>query len=310
MMNTTVVSFLSLGAGFVLMIVGADRLIKGAIDLALKLNLSKVFIGAVFVGFGTSAPELVTSLYSAYSGEGVLAAGNVIGSNIFNSSLVMGTCLLFPFILSKSEKSLQNAVLLILPSVLIFVFASDLKFTVFEGILLLIPLPIFLYLMMKEGVGTDEVEEHKTSIPLDFFWITAGAVALFIGSTLSIKASLNLVDLFGISKGFAGAVILAAGTGLPELVTTIVAGFKKEMSLAFANILGSNALNVFGVLSLSAIIFPFDINQEMATFNAPVLLAVSVFGLMPIMIFKNQAFLKTWAAVLFGAYLVFSWFSF
>lgn len=309
-MNTTTLSMLGLGGGFLLMIVGADRLIKGAVDLALKLNLSKVFIGAVFIGFGTSAPELVTSLFSAHAGEGVLAAGNVIGSNIFNSTLVMGTCLLFPFALSKSEKSLQNVVLLILPSVLMLIFASDLKFTVLEGILLLIPLPIFLYLMMKEGAGTDEVEEQPTSILLDLFWITAGGFALFFGSTFAIKASLNLVDLFGISKGFAGAVILAAGTGLPELVTTIVAGFKKEISLAFANILGSNALNTFGVLGLSAILFPFDINTEMATVNAPFLVAVSVFGLMPLMIFTNRIFIKTWSVVLFGAYLSFAYFSF
>lgn len=292
------------------MIVGADRLIKGAVDLALKLNLSKVFIGAVFIGFGTSAPELVTSLYSAYSGEGILAAGNVIGSNIFNSTLVMGTCLLFPFVLSKSEKSLQNTVWLILPSVLIFVFASDLRLTSLEGFLLLIPLPIFLYQMMKAGAGSDEVNENPTALWVDLLWINIGGAALFFGSTFAIEASLKLVDIFGISKGFAGAVILAAGTGLPELVTTVVAGFKKEMSLAFANILGSNALNAFGVLGLSAVLFPFEINPEMATFNAPVLVAVSVFGLMPIMIFRNQIFLKTWAAVLFGAYLTFSWFSF
>jgi len=309
-MNTMTLSFLGLAGGFVLMVVGADRLIKGAIDLALKLNLSKVFIGAVFVGFGTSAPELITSLYSAYFGEGVLAAGNVIGSNIFNSTLVMGTCLLFPFVLSKSEKSLQNAVLLILPSVLILIFASDLQFSVLEGILLLIPLPIFLYLMMKEEAGTDEIEEHHSALYLDLLWIFAGGTALFFGSTFAIKASLNLVDLFGISKGFAGAVILAAGTGLPELVTTVVAGVKKEISLAFANILGSNALNTFGVLGLSAIIFPFEIDHKMAVFNAPSLLAITVVGLVPIMVFKNKVFLKVWAAVLFATYLSFSWLSF
>ena len=309
-MNPSAFAFLSLFAGFTLMVLGADRLIKGAVDVALKFNLSKVFIGAVFIGFGTSAPELVTSLFSAHSGEGVLAAGNVIGSNIFNSTLVMGTCLLFPFVLSKSERSLQNGVLLILPSLLMLIFASDLKFSSFEGLLLLIPLPIFLWLMMKEGSGADEVEESTSPLWADSMWVMFGGAALFFGSTIAIKASLNLVEIFGISKGFAGAVILAAGTGLPELVTTVVAGFKKEISLAFANILGSNALNTFGVLGAAATFFPFDINTQMATVNAPVLLAISAFGLLPLMFLSHKVFLKIWAAVLFLAYLSFSYFSF
>lgn len=309
-MNSTLLAFLSLLIGFALMVFGADRLIKGAVDIALKFNLSKVFIGAVFIGFGTSAPELVTSLFSAYTGEGVLAAGNVIGSNIFNSTLVMGTCLLFPFVLSKSERSLQNGVLLVLPALLILIFASDLKLTAFEGILLLIPLPIFLYLMAKEGAGTDEVEESTSSIWMDLLWLNLGGAALFFGSTFAIKASLNLVEIFGISKGFAGAVILAAGTGLPELVTTVVAGFKKEISLAFANILGSNALNTFGVLGASVTLFPFTIDKQMATVNTPVLLAISLFGLLPLMFLKNKNLLKFWAVALFATYFSFSYLSF
>lgn len=309
-MNTTPLAFLSLLTGFALMVFGADRLIKGAVDIAVKLNLSKVFIGAVFIGFGTSAPELITSLFSAYTGEGILAAGNVIGSNIFNSTLVMGTCLLFPFVLAKSERSLQNGILLVLPSLLILIFASDLKFSALEGLLLMIPLPIFLWLMIREGAGADEVEESTSSIWMDLLWLNLGGITLFFGSTIAIQASLNLVELFGISKGFAGAVILAAGTGLPELVTTLVAGFKKEISLAFANILGSNALNTFGVLGASVAFFPFEIDKHMATVNAPVLLAISLFGLLPLMFFKNKIFLKVWAALLFIAYFSFSYFSF
>lgn len=292
------------------MIIGADRLIKGAVEIALKFNLSKVLIGAVLVGFGTSAPELFTSLYSASVGEGVLAAGNVIGSNIFNSTLVMGTCLLFPFILSKKEKSLQNIVLLLLPSVLVLVFASDLSFSLLEGVLLLIPLPVFLYLMAQQEADEDFEDSSNVNLVLSAFWIFIGGAGLYFGSNFAIQGSLELVEIHGLSKGFAGAVILAAGTGLPELVTTIVAGVRREISLAFANIVGSNALNVFAVLGLSSLIFPFDVPRSMAFFNAPVLLGITIVGLLPLMFISHRVFLKIWAAILFGVYLSFTYVSF
>ncbi|MGH1467339.1 MAG: sodium:calcium antiporter [Bdellovibrionales bacterium] len=310
-MNPSLIPCIYLLVGFALMIIGADRLIKGAVDIAVKFNLSKVLIGAVLIGFGTSAPELFTSLYSASVGEGVLAAGNVIGSNIFNSTLVMGTCLLFPFILSPSEKSWQNIILLLLPSVLILIFASDLNFSKLEGLLLLTPLPVFLYLMITQTDGDDDDMDTAGNINLvySFLWIALGGAGLYFGSNFAIKGSLELVSILGLSKGFAGAVILAAGTGLPELVTTIVAGVKREISLAFANIIGSNALNAFAVLGISSALFPFNIPSNMAAFNAPILLAVSIFGLLPLMFFTNKYFIKTWAGVLFGAYLTFTFLS-
>lgn len=309
-MNTSLIPFAFLLFGFALMIIGADRLIKGAVEIALKFNLSKVLIGAVLVGFGTSAPELFTSLYSASIGEGVLAAGNVIGSNIFNSTLVLGTCLLFPFVLSKAEKSWSNTVLLMLPSVLILIFASDLSFSMLEGILLLVPLPVFLYMMSQQETEEEFDDLSNVNLVKSVFAILVGGAGLYFGSNFAIKGSLELVEIYGLSKGFAGAVILAAGTGLPELVTTIVAGFKREMSLAFANIVGSNALNTFAVLGLSALIYPFEIPSSMAYFNAPILLGVSLFGMVPLMFFSNKIFLKTWSALLFGAYGAFIYVSF
>lgn len=309
-MSPTVIPAVYLASGFLLMIIGADRLIKGAVEIAFKFNLSKILIGAVLIGFGTSAPELFTSLYSASIGEGVLAAGNVIGSNIFNSTLVMGTCLLFPFALSKSEKSWQNIVLLLLPAVLILIFASDLSFSILEGLLLLIPLPIFLYFMSQQKSDEGFKDCGNINLIMSFFWIFLGGAGLYFGSNFAVKGSLELVSLFGLSKGFAGAVILAAGTGLPELVTTLVAGIKREISLAFANIVGSNALNAFAVLGLSVTVFPFSIPKDMAYFNAPILMGISIFGLLPLMFFTNKVFIKVWAAILFTTYLVFTYVSF
>jgi cation:H+ antiporter len=202
-------------------------------------------------------------------------------------------------------------VLLILPSALILIFALDFNISSMEGLLLIAPLPIFLYLMIKQGAGTEAVENTGSiNLVLSFLWIFLGGGALYFGSSLAISGSLELVALHGLSKGFAGAIILAAGTGLPELVTTIVAGVKRETSLAFANIVGSNALNAFGVLGLSALLFPFDVPSTIAFSNAPILLAVSVVGLTPLMIISNQYFLKFWSLVLFCFYAAFMWTSF
>jgi cation:H+ antiporter len=212
--------------------------------------------------------------------------------------------------LSKAEKTWGNTILLILPSVLILIFSSDLSFSMLEGILLLIPLPVFLFMMSKQE--TEEKFEDLSNVNLvkSSFWIFIGGAGLYFGSNFAIKGSLELVEIFGLSKGFAGAVILAAGTGLPELVTTIVAGFKREMSLAFANIVGSNALNAFAVLGLSALIYPFDIPSNMAYFNAPILVGISFFGMVPLMFFSNKVFFKTWSVLLFASYVTFTYVSF
>ncbi len=313
-MGSSLIPCVFLLSGFILMAFGAHNLIKGAIEIAEKFSFSKVLIGTVLLGFGTSAPEFFTSFYSASVGEGVLAGGNVIGSNIFNSSLVMGTCLIFPFVLSPSEKSWQNIIFLLLPSILVVIFGNDLFFSKLEGFLFLIPLPIFLYLMVRQK---DEKSSHDSlstlkniNLTFSFFWVFIGSAMLYLGSNLTIKASLQLVSIFNLSKGFTGAVILAAGTGLPELVTTIVAGFRREISLAFGNIVGSNALNVFAVLGGVSILFPFKISKSMAYFSAPALLGLTLFGLAPLMFFSNKYFIKIWALVLFIFYLGFTYISF
>ena len=290
--------------GFTFMIFGAERLVKGASSLAIKLNLSKAFIGAVLVGFGTSAPEFFASLYSASIGEGMLAAGNVIGSNIFNSTLVMATCLLFPFVITKTERHISNWILILLPAIMAVLFLKDLTLTRLEGGFLLTPLPFFFYILFKQGNSEDEVEENKDSVFMNFLWVFLGMIGLYFGSDFAVSGSLGVSDYFGLSKGFAGAIILATGTSLPELITTIVAGFKKEISLALANIVGSNALNVFGVLGASAVLFPFSVEPYMAHQNAFLLLLISAM-LIPLLIVRSNIFHKLWAVILFSLYIVF-----
>ncbi len=310
-MSVFLIDFLKLIASFVSMIVAADILIKGAVILSEKFNLPKAFVGAVFVGLGTSAPELFASLMSAYLGEGVLAAGNVMGSNIFNSTLVMGACLFFPFHLSKAEKSVTNLIWVLLPAAMLWVFIRDGAFSIVEGVLFLTPLPFFLYSMITSGVveepDAEILEESKESIKIVLkavAFIVFGALFLAVGANLGIQGSLGLVDYFGIPKAFAGAIIIAAGTGLPELVTTVVAGLKKETDLAFANIMGSNALNIFLVLGLSSSLFPFKVSQEMATRDSFYLFGVALM-LLPVLVLSKRSLQLAWGGALLMAYCTF-----
>lgn len=292
--------------GFTLMILGAERLVKGASALAVKLNLSKAFIGAVLVGFGTSAPEFFASLYSASIGEGMLATGNVIGSNVFNSTLVMATCLLFPIIITKAERHYSNWIMILLPAVMVVFFLRDLELSRLEGFALLSPLPFFFYTLFKQENDSEEavVQGAKDSVFINSLWVFIGMLGLYFGSDYAVAGSLKVAGHLGLSKGFAGAIILATGTSLPELITTIIAGMKKEISLALANIVGSNALNVFGVLGASAVFFPFSVEAYMAHQNAFYLLIISAM-LLPILIVRSNIFHKFWAFILFALYILF-----
>lgn len=295
------------------MILGAERLVKGAASIATKFNLSKAFIGAVLVGFGTSAPEFFASFYSASIGEGVLTAGNIIGSNVFNSTLVMATCLLFPFKLSKQEKHFSNWIWILLPSFLVFFFLRNLKLSSIEGLLLLLPLPVFFYTLFKQeeesvpldaGGGDDAVNTQSISMPTNIGWVILGMLGLYFGSDFAVTGSLKVSDQLGLSKAFAGAIILALGTSLPELITTLVAGIKKEISLALANVIGSNALNVFGVLGVSALVHPLTVDKVIAYNHSTYLLLIS-FMLLPVLIIKSNSFHKFWALILFALYATF-----
>ena len=318
-MNTQLTIDLSIIlAGFLLMILGAERLVKGASSIATKFNLSKAFIGAVLVGFGTSAPEFFASFYSASIGEGVLTTGNIIGSNVFNSTLVMATCLFFPFKLSKQEQHYSNWVWILLPSFLIIFFLRDLRISSLEGSLLLLPLPVFIYMLFKqeeeeeESVHVNHNDESETkdlgsqniSMPLNMGWVVLGMLGLYFGSDFAVSGSLRVSDQLGLSKAFAGAIILATGTSLPELITTLVAGFKKEISLAMANVIGSNALNVFGVLGASALFHPLTVDKLIA-YNHSVYLLLISFMLLPVLMIKSNSFHKFWALILFALYATF-----
>ena len=251
-------------SGLLLLIVGSNYLLKSAVDLSIKLNLSKVVIGLTVVSFATSAPELLISISSALKGSADIAISNVIGSNIANLGLVLGTALCFTKIkIPKSNMKFDWTFLMII-SFLFFYFINDLSVNRLEGILLFLALMLFLFFIIKIRDDSD-VEEIKITTSSNYkilILILVSSTLLYYGSELFVNSSIYFAEYFGVSERVIGLTLVAIGTSLPELVTTLVAIYKSELDISIGNIIGSNIFNILAVIGLTSIVTDLNILSE------------------------------------------------
>tara|TARA_B100000902_G_scaffold357526_1_gene372070 strand:- start:465 stop:1394 length:930 start_codon:yes stop_codon:yes gene_type:complete len=251
-------------SGLLLLIVGSNYLLKSAVDLSIKLNLSKVVIGLTVVSFATSAPELLISISSALKGSADIAISNVIGSNIANLGLVLGTALCFTKIkIPKSNMKFDWTFLMII-SFLFFYFINDLSVNRLEGILLFLALMLFLFFIIKIRDDAD-VEEIKITTSSNYkilILILVSSTLLYYGSELFVNSSIYFAEYFGVSERVIGLTLVAIGTSLPELVTTLVAIYKSELDISIGNIIGSNIFNILAVIGLTSIVTDLNILSE------------------------------------------------
>ena len=251
-------------SGLLLLIVGSNYLLKSAVDLSIKLNLSKVVIGLTVVSFATSAPELLISISSALKGSADIAISNVIGSNIANLGLVLGTALCFTKIkIPKSNMKFDWTFLMII-SFLFFYFINDLSVNRFEGVLLFLALILFLVFIIKIRDDSD-VEEIKITTSSNYkilILILVSSTLLYYGSELFVNSSIYFAEYFGVSERVIGLTLVAIGTSLPELVTTLVAIYKSELDISIGNIIGSNIFNILAVIGLTSIVTDLNILSE------------------------------------------------
>lgn len=256
--------------GLALIVLGANYLVDGASSIARRSGLSEFVIGLTIVGIGTSTPEMVVSFMSAFNGESEMAVGNVVGSNIFNTLVILGiTALISPIAITRTNLR-KDIPLNIIVTVMMIVLGlnatifgyGDNTLNRWDGLLML---AIFVWYIISsvKGGKTDQNQPDegiKTySIALSSFMIVIGISGLVFGGRLFVNSATSLAEMAGISKKFIAITIFAAGTSMPELATSIVAAVKGRNQLALGNILGSNIFNIILILGGSAVIHPLDV---------------------------------------------------
>jgi cation:H+ antiporter len=306
--------------GLVLLIVGAELLVRGASKVAAGFGISPLIIGLTIVAFGTSSPELAVSIEAALSDQASIALGNVVGSNIFNVLFILGvSAIIVPLVVSKQLIRLDVPLMIVL-SIGVLLATLDGNLSRIEGLVFvlgLIAYVVFLIVQQKknpEPINVVVEETKDVSRFIGTFWnvvfIVAGLGLLVIGSNWFVQSAIEFARIFGVSDVVIGLTIVAAGTSMPEVVTSIMAAVKGERDIAVGNVVGSNIFNILGVLGVSAVIAPagIDVAGSMIAFDIPVMIAVAV-ACLPIfvtggVIDRFEGFIFLGYYVVYTAYLI------
>jgi cation:H+ antiporter len=260
-----IIHFAFIAFALALLFIGAEGLVRGSSSLALRAGLSRLMVGLTIVAFGTSSPELVVSVKATLSQQGDIAVGNVVGSNIFNIAVILGiTALLCPIPVHRQIIRIDAPIALALTGLLIVLLLND-SLGRLEGLLLFTG--IVAYTVMNVLVARREAgaggNGNDTSAPdvsrhwsIDTLFILGGLGILILGSRLLVDHSVLLARGFGISEAVIGLTIVAAGTSMPELATSVVAAARKQPDIAIGNVVGSNVFNILGILGVASIVSP------------------------------------------------------
>ncbi|MBQ8802959.1 MAG: calcium/sodium antiporter [Tyzzerella sp.] len=309
-----ILSVLQLVIGFILLVKGADAFVDGSSSVAKKFHIPSVVIGLTIVAFGTSAPELAVSMSAALKGSNDIAIGNVVGSNVFNTLVVMGaSAAITPIAVAKGiikkdyPLSIFAVLILGVLSMDILFGAESMTLGRIDGVILLICFAFFMYSTVKEGLkgradaGEDEIE----ALPMgkSILFIVLGLAGIVIGGDLSVEGAKEIARAFGLSEALIGLTIVAIGTSLPELVTSIVAARKGESDIAVGNVVGSNIFNIFFILGTSAAILPMNVSTTYV-FDIAILIAIAVVSY--IVIAKTKKVSRMTGIVMVAAYVIYT----
>ena len=278
--------FLKLFGGFVYLLMGGDLLVRGALGLARETNISPTVVGLTVVAMGTSAPELMVSAFSALSGYPGIAIGNVVGSNIANILLVIGVpVLIHPILCNQAGLSKQTG-LMISVSVLFILLCVFQPITFWAGVVLFTILLGFLISATRGSTlmpGLDDAEEElervlglPSSSATIILFIVLGIIALPLGADLVVEGGIGLASNWGIAESVIGLSLIALGTSLPELSTTVIAALHKNSDVAIGNVIGSNLFNILAILGITAMLTDIPVDPSFLRFDLWVMLAAAV----------------------------------
>ncbi len=300
--------------GFIILIKGANLFVDGASNIARKLKLSKLLIGITIVAIGSSAPEIAISITSLLEGSGDVVVGNVVGSNILNILLVLGVCAVIRPLCLRSNTVKKELPLSLLMTALFATLIADIQLinsktndlTIADGIVLVLFFLVFVYYLFitirnkNKDIEEDEIiYSNKKSILISILGISG----IFIGSKLVVDSITDIASFFDISHRLISLSVLAFGTSLPELVTSVVATKKGEYDIAVGNVIGSNILNIGIVLGLPVIIFDGIYNINISGIDILILLLVSI--LLFLFAYKDYKITKKEGALFLGVFILY-----
>lgn len=298
--------------GLALLVLGAELLIRGSSRLALRIGIPSLVVGLTVVAYGTSTPELIVSAKAAISGQADIALGNVVGSNIFNGLFILGvSAMISPLIVTRAL-IWREVPIMVGVSLLLWAMAANGTVSRAEGGILLVILVIYtvyqVWAGLRQGTPTPPMENNKNSVGINIFYILLGLACLIVGARWLLDSSVGIARGLGVSELIIGLTIVAIGTSLPEVATSIMATWRGEREIAIGNVVGSNIYNIVGVLGVAALIAPkgIAVASSALNFDFPIMVAVAV-ACLPI--FWTGHRIARWEGALFlfyyGAYTLF-----
>lgn len=284
-------NLLTLAAGLALLTFGAEFLVRGAVSLANRFGMPPLLIGLTVVGFGTSMPELLVSLQAALAGSPAIAVGNVVGSNIANILLILGAAATISPIAARIANLNRDMVMMLVATFVMLGLGYWGVVTFWSGLAMFALLAAYLAWVTHSDRRRMTEEETELLIKLpgwkEALFLAGGLGGLILGANLLIEAATAIAREFGVSEAVIGLTIVAVGTSLPELATSVVAAFRRQADIALGNVVGSNIFNILGILGITAVVVPVPVETSMAVFDIPFMLAVSV-GLMALILVAGR----------------------
>ncbi len=299
--------------GLVILLLAGDALVKGAVNLSLRIGIPALIVSLTVVAFGTSAPELLISIKAAMENVPGIALGNVVGSNTANVLLVLGIPALLA-VMHTSECDTRKSYLIMLgASVMFIALAFRGVFDWIAGIVLLIVLAAILFDSMRDamahrraGQEADDDEEPEGADPNMSWWkillyLALGLVGLPLGADLLVDSSVEIATLFGVSDTVIGLTLVALGTSLPELATTVMAALRRQADVALGNVIGSNMFNLLAIIGVASLIAPIPVDPEFLRFDLWVMLGASLL-IFPL-VFMAKDLTRIWGVALSALYV-------
>ncbi len=320
----TLVSFLLLALGLVMLVIGGDLLVRGASTLARVLGVSELVIGLTVVAFGTSAPELAVNVLAAYQGQGEISFGNIVGSNIANIGLILGIAAMIRPLDIRSQVIRRELPMMLLATVAIGIMAADAmlrsevaQFDLSDGLIMLLLFGVFLYYTVAEVLyksGPDVIKTESTemishvapdgsrkSLALSLVMTVAGLGLLIGGGHVTVDRAAAIATSFGVPQVVIGLTLVAVGTSLPELVTSVVAVYRGQSDIAVGNVIGSNIFNLLLVMGVSSTVRPIPVPTG-GWFDLLWMGGLSL-ALMPMVLSANHRLIRREGFILFAAYI-------